>query len=280
MVENTLMSPIDREFAARLGQDTLGILRAGGYTAPSGRHVDLRDAIAHAVGGTVEHPPDDPLPPVTPRHADTRITVENRSVLEVGRRMAADGPVAALNFASPTYPGGGFLLGAVAQEEAIARSSALFAAIDGRRMYDHHRDLDDAMSSDWAIYSPDVPVFRTDEGELLEEPRMVSIVTCAAVNKRAFAHGVPERLPDIPAVMTRRTARMLSVAAHHGVRRFILGAWGCGAFGLDTPMMVGIFRDALAGPYRGVFAEIVFAITDWSPDQRTIGPFQRAFEGW
>jgi hypothetical protein len=42
--------------------------------------------------------------------------------------------------------------------------------------------------------------------------------------------------------------------------------------------MAGIFRDALAGPFRGVFDEIVFAVTDWSPEQRFIGPFQKAFE--
>lgn len=271
------MSPIDRDLAARLGRETVEILQAGAYTAPSGRYVDLRPAVERAVTATVEHPPDDELPDVRPRASATRITVENRSVLGVGRSLAAHGPVAALNFASATHPGGGFLSGARAQEEAIARSSALFAAINGRRMYGHHRQQADAMHSDWAIYSPDVPVFRTDEGELLEEPWTLSIVTCAAVNGNALERYAAARLPEIPAVMTTRTARMLAVAASHGVRRFILGAWGCGAFGLDTPMMAGILRDALDGPYRGVFDEIVFAITDWSPEHRFIGPFQQVF---
>src|SRR5204862_5934112 len=78
-------------------------------------------------------------------------------------------------------------------------------------------------------------------------------------------------------VMTVRTAQMLSVAANHGVRRFILGAWGCGAFGLDPEMMARTFDDALRGPFRGVFDEIVFAVTDWSPERRFIGPFKRRF---
>jgi hypothetical protein len=42
-------------------------------------------------------------------------------------------------------------------------------------------------------------------------------------------------------------------------------------------MMADLFRDALTEPFRGVFDEIVFAVTDWSPDQRFIGPFQRLF---
>ena len=101
---------------------------------------------------------------------------------------------------------------------------------------------------------------------------------CAAVNGRALERYAPgERLAEIPDVMRRRTARMLTVAAANGVRRFILGAWGCGAFGLDPVLMAGIFRDALDGPFRGVFDEVVFAITDWSPERRFIGPFDRVF---
>ncbi|MBA3885557.1 MAG: TIGR02452 family protein [Acidobacteria bacterium] len=268
-----------RDKATQLGQQVLRILQSGSYSTSAGRHVDIAAAIQRCRAGTIEHPPDDAIPMPARRATRTRITVENRTVLEVGQRMAEAGPVAALNFASATHPGGGFLNGARAQEEAIARSSALYAALEGRRMYDWHREHSDGMHSDWVIHSPEVPVFRTDEGELLDRPWTMSIVTCAAVNGKTLERYAPaERLGEVPAVMTRRTARMLSVAAHHGVRRFILGAWGCGAFGLDPAMMAGIFRDALQGPFRGVFDEVTFAITDWSPDQRTIGPFQLAFE--
>jgi uncharacterized protein (TIGR02452 family) len=191
--------------------------------------------------------------------------------------MAADGLVSALNFASATVPGGGFLTGARAQEESIARSSGLVHTLEGRAMYGFHRDRPDAMYSDYAIYSPEVPVFRLDDGELLENPWPLSIVTCAAANGAVLRTQAPERLVEIPAVMTRRTAQVLTIAAHHGVKRFILGAWGCGAFGLDPTMMAAIFRDALTGPFRGVFEEIVFAITDWSDERRFMGPFERAF---
>jgi ADP-ribosyl-[dinitrogen reductase] hydrolase len=272
--------PMPRETAVDLGQQVLRILQSGGYTANSGRDVDIRDAIERCRAATVEFPPDADVP--SPRAVDkpTCITVENRTVLEVGRCMVAGGPVAALNFASATHPGGGFLSGARAQEEAIARSSALYAALEGRRMYEWHRAHSDAMHSDWVIVSPDVPVFCTDDGELLDTPWTMTIVTCAAVNGRALEHyGPAERLAEVPDVMRQRTARMLSVAAASGVRRFILGAWGCGAFGLDPALMAGIFREALDEPFRGVFDEVVFAITDWSSERRFIGPFERAFRG-
>lgn len=42
-------------------------------------------------------------------------------------------------------------------------------------------------------------------------------------------------------------------------------------------MMAETFHDALSGPYDGVFETIVFAITDWSPERRFIGPFAARF---
>jgi len=71
--------------------------------------------------------------------------------------------VAALNFASANNPGGGFLTGAQAQEESLARASGLYTMLLGYPMY---RSLKDPMYTNWVIYSQDVPVFRCDEGRL------------------------------------------------------------------------------------------------------------------
>ena len=57
----------------------------------------------------------------------------------------------------------------------------------------------------------------------------------------------------------------------------VLGAWGCGAFGNDGRLIARLFHEAIDGEFRGVFQEIVFAITDWSDDKKFIGPFQKAF---
>jgi uncharacterized protein (TIGR02452 family) len=272
---------MDRALAAQLGKETVRILSKGAYDAPSGRRVDLRDAVERAVRGTVEYPPEQPAPDVRPpAPARMQIRVENATVLAVGRAMAATGSVAALNFASAESPGGGFLSGARAQEESIARSSALYAALEPCAMYAYHRARLDAMYTDYVIFTPDVPVFRTDHGDLLEEPWLLSIITSPAVHGPGVAMYAQHRLPDIPAAMTSRTHKVLQVAVAHGVQRIILGAWGCGAFGLDPVMMAGIFSDALHGPFRAAFSEVVFAITDWSPERRFIGPFEKVFSSW
>jgi uncharacterized protein (TIGR02452 family) len=51
-------------------------------------------------------------------------------------------------------------------------------------MYDFHRSNHDPLYSDYAIYSPAVPVFRDDEGLLLEEPYTVAIITSPDSQRR------------------------------------------------------------------------------------------------
>jgi hypothetical protein len=77
---------IDRTLAARLGRETLSILRAGGYRAPSGQWVSLDDLLNRSREATVEYPPDRMLSAPAPGGLETAITLENATVLEVGRR--------------------------------------------------------------------------------------------------------------------------------------------------------------------------------------------------
>jgi uncharacterized protein (TIGR02452 family) len=89
--------------------------------------------------------------------------VTGESSLEAARRLT--GPVAVLNFASARNPGGGFLNGAQAQEEALCRASALYTCLlQARGFYDHHRAHRDPFYTDRVIHSPAVPVFRDDKG--------------------------------------------------------------------------------------------------------------------
>ncbi len=63
--------------------------------------------------------------------------------------------VAALNFASAKSPGGGFLNGAKAQEEDLARCSALYACLkDADDYYHPNRISGSALYTDHIIYSP------------------------------------------------------------------------------------------------------------------------------
>jgi len=78
-------------------------------------------------------------------------------------------------------------------------------------------------------------------------------------------------------LLRRRIPRVLGIMAAYGYEGVVLGAWGCGAFGCDPSTTAATFRDALLGPFRGVFQEAIFAVADWSPGRRTLGPFREAF---
>jgi uncharacterized protein (TIGR02452 family) len=89
----------------------------------------------------------------------------------------------------------------------------------------------------------------------------------------------PARRAEVRAALVRRIARVLATAALHGHTALILGAWGCGVFRNDPAEVAELFAAALAGPFHGAFAEVVFAVLDSSPERRFIGPFERAFAG-
>ena len=168
-------------------------------------------------------------------------------------------------------PGGGFLQGALAQEETLCRSSALYATISGDPMYEAHRLRSRPDSTAWAILSPDVPVFRTDDGSALSEPWPLSFLTCAA----PYAPAVGQ--PESGDLLRERIQRVLAIARAYGYEALVLGAWGCGAFANDPERTARDFRDALSGPFDEVFREVVFAVTDWSRERRFLGPFRDTF---
>ena len=271
---------IDRRQAAELGRETVSILEAGRYTTADGAVVEIRDLLSRAVAGTLSYPPDCDVPPPRAGEHATSITVSNETTLEAARQFIESGHrPAVLNFASATHPGGGFRSGARAQEESLARSSGLFACLNGNEMYELHRARQDALYTDYVIYSPNVPVIRTDAGALIREPCLCCFITSPAVNANAVRKYQPDRSNEIQEAMRTRIAKVLRVAADHGHEMLVLGAWGCGAFGNDTRTIAELFHSALFGEFRGVFARVVFAITDWSTERRFIGPFRQLFGG-
>ena len=266
---------MNRTDLASVAEETLAILRAGYYTSPAGRVVALGERLRQAKDGTCSYPQDASVKAPAFPDRSTRLEVVNATTLEVARRLAEKGHrVAALNFASAKNPGGGFLTGARAQEESLARASGLYAMLIDDPMYDHHRSRKDPLYTSWVIYSPDVPVFRLDGGQLLDDPYFCSFLTSPAVNVGALHHR-DRRGDEIRGAMEERVERVLGVAALHGHEALVLGAWGCGVFRNDPAMIAELFQFALAGRFRGAFTHVVFAVLDPSGD--TIGSFERVF---
>jgi uncharacterized protein (TIGR02452 family) len=274
-----------------LARQTVEIVERGHYSSPSGRVIDIAKHVGACLDGTRFFPPEDlkrlrrEVLACSPDGTTTTIEVVNETTLSGIARVLADGrrPVAALNFASARNPGGGFLNGSQAQEESLARSSALHASLlRAWEFYERHRAAPSLLYSDAMILSPACPVIRDDDGTLLEEPPLVTFITSAAPNAGAAAKSRPEEIGQIAEVFRRRGEYVLALAAAHGYRHLVLGAWGCGVFRNDPAVVAGAFADHLRhGVWAGRFERVVFSVLDGSAAQDTLGAFQRRLgQGW
>jgi len=264
---------IPSDVAAALGRSAVEAAREGLYVTKAGQKVFWRDVVEAACAFKLSIDPDVTLPS-NERIAitETRVQVTNETTFGASLRLVERGlrPLA-LNFANGIHPGGGFLGGARAQEEVLCRSSALYHTLVDDPMYEEHRKRQLPDSSDWAIYSPDVPVFRMDNGTELQHPWLLSFITCAA----PYAPVIGQ--PKSGDLLQKRIHRVLAIARAYGHSTLVLGAWGCGAFANDPHRAAIDFRQALENDYSGAFSEIVFAITDWSLERKFLGPFRDVF---
>lgn len=267
-----------REAAASMGAEAVDIIEAGRYVSPSGRLVRIGTEIERSKSGTVSYPPDRDCPRPASGVRSTHVRVLRATTLDAAVGLDRQGlRPAALNFASALTPGGGFLVGARAQEESLCWSSALYACLADNEMYAYHLQRDDPIYSDYVLYSPDVPVFRGSDGALLEEPWACSFLTSPAPIATLDLTQRSDGAARLEQAFASRIAKVLAVAARHGHETLVLGAWGCGAFGNDPVMVARRFREALRGPFAGVFSEVVFAIHDASGSRARLAPFEDAF---
>lgn len=195
---------LNRKLAAQLGHETLEILEQGFYLLPDETRVSLQPQLDYAVEETEEFSPERSVSLPSVGEHPTTFEVCNDTSLHAAQKLVERGlRVGVLNFASAKNPGGGFLSGARAQEESLARSSGLYACLKGKQMYAYHRSMRSCLYSDYAIVSSDVPVFRNDAGELLAEPYLCTFLTSPAVNAGVVRKRKEAKWPQIEAVMSK-----------------------------------------------------------------------------
>ncbi|MDP3277835.1 MAG: TIGR02452 family protein [Deltaproteobacteria bacterium] len=273
-----------RNGRAALAAETLSIIERGNYLAPSGVTVSIESELTKCHAGTVLYAPDAlaalqrSIDPLGARSEGVRIEVTGETTSAALRRLVQDEScrhVMGLNFASAKNPGGGFLGGAKAQEEDLARGSSLYASLITKpAYYEQNRSQNSLLYTDHAIYSPGVVFFRGDEDALLERPFVASVLTMPAPNAGEHRKRYADDEAAITETMARRIAQVFAVARHHGDRTLVLGAWGCGVFRNEPNRVAECFAQALAHhEVTGAIARVVFAVYD-----RAGGPNRAAFD--
>ena len=113
-----------------IARETMDILARGGYQGPEG-WVDISGMQERSAAGSRFLPEEEALIlPECPRQ-ETQMRLTDRSTVGAILDLAAEGKtgIAVLNFASAKNPGGGFLNGAMAQEESLAASGGLYKTL-------------------------------------------------------------------------------------------------------------------------------------------------------
>ncbi|PKY05241.1 hypothetical protein P168DRAFT_310634 [Aspergillus campestris IBT 28561] len=208
-----------------------------------------------------------------PKNLSTTVEVVNADTYDTAIDLAgANGflhhdhtaKVCVLNLASEKHAGGGWLRGAMAQEEALCYRSSLSFTLK-RRFYPI-RDRD-------AIYSPTVLIMRGnfDQGHKLmdlQRPELfpvVSVVSVAAVRRPEILNANPPRFKHIAdRHLTKDKMRaILRVAAYNRQRRLVLGALGCGAFANPKQEVADCWAEVLQEQeFQGWWERIVFAVLE------------------
>ena len=186
----------------------------------------------------------------------------------------ADKNTAILNFANFTTPGGGFIYGAMAQEEALCLESTLYPVISDRKLESYYFANKRALSSvgclysNRTLYSPGIVFFRDEEGE----EKRCDVITCAAPNASEYLAAGGSQKMNGNALLDRMTF-ILDIAVKNGVKTLILGAFGCGVFGQNPETLGALYNYLLTDKYKGAFERVVFAVID----EKTLRPLESGF---
>lgn len=239
-------------------RETVKITASGSYTL-SGREIKLTGAPFDRVEVYSPERGAELIKLPAPEGELCKITVTTEDSFSAASRY--ERPYV-MNFANAHNAGGGFMLGANAQEEALCRCSTLYASIRSKaaaEMYRYNNTHPSFVESDYMLYSPEVCVFRDNKLALLEEPFTVSVITAPAPNRYGAAALAPKQ--KIEETFLRRIRMILRIAEEHGHKHLILGAWGCGAFGNKPHEVADYFRHVLIDEKLGnAFDEVCFAV--------------------
>ncbi len=272
-----------------IARETVNALEQGWYIAPDSSTVDLTAFLSTCLSGTQFYNPDDlvhlrqQVLAQSRRKQTTTFSVVNETTLQGCARLAASQQyerIGVLNFASARNPGGGFLGGAQAQEESLARSSALYFSLrQCPEYYAFHRAQNTCLYSDRMIYSTVCPVFRDDAGQWLAQPFVVDLVTSPAPNAGAVLRNEPTNRQHIVPILTERASKILGLAASRQCDALVLGAWGCGVFSNDPSAVASIFYDYLRplGLYAQCFRHVLFSVYDPTRPPKTYEVFAEQF---
>ena len=273
-----------------VAKDTLEIIRLGNYTNGDGRQVEVAREVRRCIAETTYHAPDslaelkEKVLGEAGRFERASIEFRSETTLVGARALVSSDRferIGVLNFASALSAGGRFLAGATAQEESIARSSALYASlVECPEYYRFHHEQEDPMYSDRMIYSPSCPVFKEDNGTPLVAPYLVDILTSPAPYAGFVEPGDQVAAKRLKEIIHERGGKVFALFAEMGCDALVLGAWGCGVFCNSPYVVADMFYHYLgeSGDFANRFRHIRFSVLADAHGSRNYEVLRKTFE--
>lgn len=212
---------------------------------------------------------------INPTNAENPVMYDNSceiSVIDADTISAAwnvhkqnfNAKIVILNFASFRHPGGGFMTGAMAQEESICHHTNLYNALVAQQAwYDENEHIiNRCLYQNRAILTYDVSIIARGIGKFVpaEKVFQADFLTCASPNAGAAAKkGVSEE--EINRAIEQRASYAVELLAGCGYTHTILGAFGCGAFRCNPRVVAEAFRKSIEKS-ANAFDKVIFAIPD------------------
>jgi uncharacterized protein (TIGR02452 family) len=153
--------------------------------------------------------------------------------------------VGVLNMASMLAPGGGFLNGASSQEESLCMRTTLLPSLS-----DNFYRLPEV----GGVYTPDVLVFRDEKAEDLEK-RDRWFVDCVSAGMLRFPSITVDESTGRGSYSSSRDREMvvekvravMRIFQTKSVKKVVVGAWGCGAYGNPVGEIAAAWKKVLLG---------------------------------
>ena len=193
-------------------------------------------------------------------------------ILDNGRGRAAYCDLAVLDFASFVNPAGGFSRGAAGQEQSLCRESYLGNVLETFGDWyaeNRRRNLNCELYRNRALM---VPAVRFGRGKI---HAYADVVVAAAPNARRARSEYKVSDEVLADAMRDRIRFVLDLIDARGIKKAVLGAYGCGAFGWDASAVAEMFRAELASGAHAL-EEVWFAIPKTRYDDN-LPRFEHAF---
>ena len=183
-----------------------------------------------------------------------------------------------LVFGSYTQPGGGFLEGAVAQEEDLCHTTNLYPYLEKLNQYYSSHRTEQALNN--SLYRDDCIYIKGGNLVINNKVYTTDFLNIAAPNAKAAKCKRPYdgKLVHVPSkILQRVLEERMEIAyltpALHGATHYIIGAFGCGVFGNDVRTVAENWKE-LQLKYDGLYKELIIAVPE--PDKMKV--FKEVFK--